>query len=332
MSAPSQSDTQRSCLEETASLRLLDPGYDGASVYGEDQHLRAVAAMVRLLAQARVLDDVLVPLLRLVCDYTGCDVGACWMQATGSNGLRCHGYYQTAHVPSPNLRVVTHERIIAVGDTLVGRTWQYDRPEWHLDLASDASFARILVAWQCGLRWAFALPVHVHGVVRAVLECYSCAAGHVSPEQRTVLELITMQLGVFLAQLEAQQALSVMAEQTTGILATAPILLLEVNDAGVITQSEGQALQALGQMPGEAVGCSIDAVYSESQVLTAMLRRALSGCAVAAHIVLRGVGLEMHCLPQFAAGGVVGVRIIGTICARSSSSRQREVGYSWHHG
>ena len=63
----------------------------------------------------------------------------------------------------------------------------------------------------------------------------------------------------------------------TSIINAVPIILFAVNDEGIISYEDGQALHVLGFRPGEHVGQSVSAAYAHFPDVIGQSRRALAG-------------------------------------------------------
>ena len=75
---------------------------------------------------------------------------------------------------------------------------------------------------------------------------------------------------------ETRAALDAARAQLAEVVNVAPVVLFATDPEGIITLSEGKALERLGLAPGELVGTSIFS-YSELPEFTACVRRALAG-------------------------------------------------------
>jgi PAS domain S-box-containing protein len=153
------------------------------------------------------------------------------------------------------------------------------------------------------------------------MEFYSRKPIDPSDEVREMLHVIAGQFGQFLARLDAEQALRESEEHITTLAAHAPVFLFALDRKGLLTMSEGGALEALGYMPGESVNQSIFDLYHDSPELLAAARQALTGEIVIATLPVRKRTFEVHFVPQFLEGRVTGVDGVATdITPRGESS------------
>ena len=123
----------------------------------------------------------------------------------------------------------------------------------------------------------------------------------------------------------AQKALRRAEERLRRVVADAPVVLFQIDKAGLFTLSEGRGLAALGLKPGEVVGRSVFEAYAHNAAILEHVRRALSGEAFSAATDEAGLTYETHFAPQRGADGsvesVLGVAIDVTERVRS----QREI-------
>ena len=284
----------------------------------DEETLAVLVAAASLLGEAELADDAIPPLLRLLCDLTACVVGACWLPDPREPVLRCAYYHQAPPLTLAWFEVVTRDIVLAVGEGVVGRTWLAGAPEWSVDSVADPTFKRSLAARRCGLRRGFAVPALAAGAVRAVLEFYSQGTPRLEEPRRTAITLITARLELFLARLAAQQALARSEQINSLLLASAPVILLELDRHGTITASEGSALQLLGQMPGNTVGEALSAAYADCAGLVARGERALAGQTISATLRVRGLLCDLRCAPLRTAGDITGAVLLLTVRAPRS--------------
>ncbi|MEX1207040.1 MAG: PAS domain S-box protein, partial [Acidimicrobiia bacterium] len=108
-------------------------------------------------------------------------------------------------------------------------------------------------------------------------------------------------------QQRAEHALRRIEQRLRTVMAGAPILLFAVDANGVFTHSEGQALEALGEAAGEAVGRSIFEMRRDSVTVIRNMRRALGGETFTATDEIGSMVLETRYSPTREGGSVVGV-------------------------
>jgi PAS domain S-box-containing protein len=99
------------------------------------------------------------------------------------------------------------------------------------------------------------------------------------------------------AALEAERALRESEERLRAVVNSAPLILFAFDAEGVFTLFEGQALEAVGQKQGEAVGHSIFQRYADRPDIVREARRALEGEAGRSHFVFPNVELDVRYTP-----------------------------------
>jgi PAS domain-containing protein len=131
-----------------------------------------------------------------------------------------------------------------------------------------------------------------------------------------ILSAISAQVEQVLARLDAQHALRESERRVSVLVSNAPIILFSLDHDGLITLYEGCALQALGHMPGEAVGRSVFEVYRDYPDILACVRQALAGEAIAANVCIGERVFDVRCIPERVGGRVVGVSGVATESTR----------------
>ena len=99
-------------------------------------------------------------------------------------------------------------------------------------------------------------------------------------------------------------------EHLRTVVATAPILVFALDDAGVITFAEGRGLESLGLRPGKVVGRCVFKRYRGMPQVLHNVRRALAGETVADTVDVGGLVFDARYIPMRDEDGRV-TRVIG---------------------
>ncbi|MCE9544999.1 MAG: PAS domain S-box protein [Planctomycetia bacterium] len=115
-------------------------------------------------------------------------------------------------------------------------------------------------------------------------------------------------VAVFRDVTEARRAQTALAEskmRLQTVVDNTPIVLWSVNQDGIITLSEGKALENLGLRPGEIVGQSAFEINSDDPQVLRQLRRALAGEELEDVSHVRGQHFQYHYVPIRADDGTI---------------------------
>jgi len=86
------------------------------------------------------------------------------------------------------------------GGELPGRAWREGRAIWVTELGAVVASPRVQAALRHQMTSAWAVPVHVSGQIRAVLECYSRIRLPQDPEAMATVDTVTVSMGQMMAQ------------------------------------------------------------------------------------------------------------------------------------
>ncbi len=92
-------------------------------------------------------------------------------------------------------------------------------------------------------------------------------------------------------------------ERLRRLVNNAPVVLFALDREGVFTHSEGKGLEALGLIPGEAVGRSVWEISRDDPAALALVGRALAGEAFTATAEVGGLTFEVQFAPRFDSCG-----------------------------
>ncbi|MDH3730818.1 MAG: PAS domain S-box protein, partial [Acidimicrobiia bacterium] len=139
------------------------------------------------------------------------------------------------------------------------------------------------------------------------------------------LSRVVLAFADFAEARKARIALQRIEERLRAVVSASPILLFALDDKGVFTLSEGQALQSLRLSPGEAVGRSAFELFRDSPELVRAVRRALAGDSLTTSADIRGRVLDMRLGPMWEDGAVSGVIGVGNdVTERTRATEQLE--------
>lgn len=156
-------------------------------------------AAVRVLADARSLEEARAQILEGICGALDWQVGAVWVVERSENGerLTCVDIW---HRDDPSLLSfvdVSRRMVFERGVGLPGRAWESQRAVWIRDVVEDGNFPRTDHAARAGLHGAVAFPIAVGGELFGVMEFFSAGVREPDGELLRTFERIGSQIGHF---------------------------------------------------------------------------------------------------------------------------------------
>lgn len=110
-----------------------------------------------------------------------------------------------------------------------------------------------------------------------------------------------------------EAALRASEHRLRNVLTNAPVVVFMLDRDGVVTFSEGQALQRLGSAPGEAVGQPLLELPQTPPQIVANLRRALAGETFSEVVAVGGLSFQTRYTPLYdhddTISGLIGVAL-----------------------
>ncbi|MDQ4094799.1 MAG: diguanylate cyclase [Actinomycetota bacterium] len=141
-----------------------------------------------------------------------------------------------------------------LGEGLPGRVLETGRPEWMNDVSTEPTFLRRSAAREAGLHAALAFPVRLEDEVVAVMEFFSDEKVTPEPDFLEVMEHIGTLLGQAGEHRLIEEALIDNEERLRAIIDTASDAFVEMDNRGVITDWNAQAVALFGWEREEIVG------------------------------------------------------------------------------
>jgi PAS domain S-box-containing protein len=278
--------------------------------------------VARMLAAASKLSEAARDLLHVIGEAEGFQAAALWRVDEATSELRCEEFWSNPGRPAPELERISRRTWLPKGELLPGRVWSTGQVIRLDDLAREPGFHRAFWAGKDSLRAAMAFPVSGGAEVSAVLELFSKAPRAVDPTFDEVMRSVCGQIGRFVRQSCAEEALRQAEVKLRRVLDHAPVVLFAFDREGRFTLSEGRGLPALGLRPNEVLGRSGLEMYRDVPEIVAAMRRALAGEAFVTTAELPALGLtyETRYTPIFDDAGAV-VEVIGVATDVSERAR-----------
>ena len=145
--------------------------------------------------------------LGAVCQALGWEYGAFWNVDHRARVLRCVGTWSLPSLSFKAFEEASRTCSFAPGVGLPGRVWASGAPAWIPDVLEDVNFPRAEMAARDGLRAAFGFPLVIDGEIRGVMEFFSREIRPPDPALLQLLGAIGGQIGLFMAQRQAQDRL-----------------------------------------------------------------------------------------------------------------------------
>ena len=215
------------------------------------------------------LPTALNSLVDMVLQLEGVDCGAVYLADPGTGDFRLATYRGKV-----SQAFLDQARVYPAGSQRA-RVINQGRPVYdsydHLATQQDP------IRDQEGLRAIALLPLCHEGRAIGSLNLASHQHNQVPAQTRVVLEAMAAQAAGAIARIRAGNALRESQQRLRAIITSVPITLFAVDQDGVITFEEGQALRDLGASPGEHVGQPMARAFGHFPAVLEHLRRALAG-------------------------------------------------------
>ncbi|HSE38177.1 MAG TPA: MASE1 domain-containing protein, partial [Blastocatellia bacterium] len=179
----------------------------------EERRMAGHLAVTRILAESSTVADATTRVLRIICEAFGWELGAMWILDPGADVLRCQKVWRGPSAHSGKFESICYERTFSLGVGLPGRVWASLKPAWIPDVTSDDNSPRAPFAAREGLRAAFGFPILSGERALGVIEFFSHEIREPDDRLLAMVAGIGSQIGQFLEQKRAEEALRQSEEQ-----------------------------------------------------------------------------------------------------------------------
>lgn len=216
-----------------------------------EEHLALQYAVARVLSEADTSEGAIAPILQMLCESLGWDLGEQWSVDTKERAPRCIQQWSSPSVDVSVLQVSLRTRRFPVG---VCPPWQSGSPVWIADIADDELLAREPESQKVGLRGMFRLPIRVHGEIRAILQFF-CRT--VRPKNDAMVEFMTAvanQIGQSLERQHSVERIRESESRKAAILEASLDAVITIDQYGQVVEFNAAAETIFGYRREDAVG------------------------------------------------------------------------------
>lgn len=179
----------------------------------EERRISGHLAVTRILAESSTVADATTRVLRTICEAFRWELGAIWTLDSGAEVLRCQKVWREPSSAAGKFEAVCYEHTFSRGVGLPGRVLANLKPAWIPDVTSDDNFPRARFAVAEGLHAAFAFPILSGERPLGVIEFFSQEIREPDEGLLAMTAGIGSQIGQFLEQKRAEEALRQGEEQ-----------------------------------------------------------------------------------------------------------------------
>jgi PAS domain S-box-containing protein len=199
------------------------------------------------IAEAASLEEGLQAALEDVCEWTDWSAGQAWVPSGDGAVERLPASYVGSAEFSAFGEAST-DFTLAPGEGIPGRVLERAEPVWFPDVSSvsEAVYPRTDLAESVGVKAGLGVPVIVDGEVAVVLEFYMAERREADERQVDIVTSVTAELGIFVAQKRAEDALNRERDLLEQVMESAPVGISVLAPDGKIERANSRSLDLRG--------------------------------------------------------------------------------------
>ena len=225
-----------------------------AALDQSERRLATHQATTRVLAEAETLRAATTGILQAICESLGWEYGALWSVDRHAGVLRCEDAWHVPAASFTGFAASSRRMTFATGIGLPGRVWASGAPVWVPDVLNDANFPRAASAAQDGLHAALGVPVCAGNDVLGVMEFFARQIRVPDDQVLQMMEGIGSQIGRFMEQKNAEEALRASEKRWRDLFEDAPVAYHETDTDGIVCRVNRAECVLLGREPSDIVG------------------------------------------------------------------------------
>jgi PAS domain S-box-containing protein len=211
-----------------------------------EQLLAAQYAVIRQLTESGTWSEALPRILKAICETLPWDGAAFWSFDADTDALQWSGIWHCPSIQVAEFEETSRALSCPCGVCLPGRAWASGQATWIPDVVHDPSFLRAEVAERSGLHGACALPVHRGEEIKGVIELFSRMVQPRDPHMMQTLTAVAAQIGQFLDQKWAEEALTTERNLLRTLIDNLPDYVYAKDTAGRFVLNNRAHMRVLG--------------------------------------------------------------------------------------
>jgi PAS domain S-box-containing protein len=219
-----------------------------------ETHLALQYAVARVLSEAETLEEAVAPILQMLCESLGWDVGELWIVDTSEGRPHCAQLWASPSVDVSGLQDGLRTRVFPPS---AGTPWQSGQSLWIADITLDETLAREPEAQRVGLRGMFRLPVTVHGEVCAILRVFSRRVREPGDAEVEFMSAVGIQIGQYLERQRSIERIRESEARKAAILEASLDAVITIDDQGRVVEFNSAAETIFGYRRENALGCQL---------------------------------------------------------------------------
>ena len=168
--------------------------------------------------------------------------------------LRCEDIWHVPTASFTEFAATSRRTTFSPGIGLPGRVWASRVPVWVPDVVNDANFPRAAVAAKEGLHAALGVPICVANEVLGVMEFFARQIRVPDDHVLQMMEGIGSQIGRFMEQKNAEDALRASEKRFRDLFEDAPVAYHETDTEGIVRRVNRAECLLLGREPSQIIG------------------------------------------------------------------------------
>jgi len=213
----------------------------------------------RSIAEAASFEDGLHAALQDVCEWTDWTAGQAWVPSDDGDVERLPASYVGA-TEFAAFDEASTDFTFGPGEGIPGRVLERGKPVWFPDVSAVSAdvYPRTDLAAEAGVKAGLGVPVMVDGDVAVVLEFYMAQRREADERQVDVVTAVSAELGSFVAQKRAEDALNRERDLLEQVMESAPVSISVFARDGRMERANSRALDLRGLSESDAGRFHVD--------------------------------------------------------------------------
>ena len=184
--------------DKNQPIKISGFGFDISVQKNNERKLEAQIQIIQILSSAKILNEVVQNILKIICESTNWLIGELWLPDYSANLLNLEGNWSSPNINADEFIEVSKRCKFGFGVSLQGRVWESGEASWSSNIVDDQFFPRTNLAAKLNLKTALAFPIKSLNKILGIMAFYKNNIFEPDNEFLNMLDFIGSQIGDFI--------------------------------------------------------------------------------------------------------------------------------------
>ncbi|GAB1541039.1 hypothetical protein NUACC21_37090 [Scytonema sp. NUACC21] len=221
-----------------------------------EQKIKLLYNITSAIGEVKDSNAALEVILRQICEFTHWSFGEVWLPSPDNTHLQLSPAWYCSNPDLEFFRLASNALTFAPNQSLPGRVWVSQQPEWICNLSEESAEKcfRVEVARECGLKGVFGVPLLAKERAIAILVFFADEQYELNKRLLQLITSVAVQLAQLVWHKQVEEALRQSEHRYASLASAAPVGIFRTDTEGHCLYVNDRWCEIAGLTPVEAMG------------------------------------------------------------------------------